>query len=113
MLAEGKVGSNKPGVCECFRTWAARAGGSVKGEALRVAGGSLGGRPGREKFWGLPRPGELGKVGLVKVTGVCGPRDLGTVMVSSFGEVSILRIMGRAGATAAAAVAAALGALGG
>jgi hypothetical protein len=50
ILVEGKVGSNKPGVCECFRTWAARAGGRVKGEALRVEGRSLEGRPGREKF---------------------------------------------------------------
>lgn len=48
MLMEGMLGSNKPGVCECFRTWPTRTGGRVRGEVLRVLGASLAVRPGRE-----------------------------------------------------------------
>ncbi len=104
VLVEGMLGSNKPGACECFRTWPARAGGSVRGDAFRVPAKSLAVRLGREKFWGLPRPGELGKGGLARPTGVWGALVLGREMVSSVDEVSILRIMGREGAAAAAAL---------
>ena len=107
MLVDGMLGSNKPAVCECFLTWPARAGGRVKGEAFLMLEPSLADRLGREKFWGLPRPGELGKNGLVRVTGVCGVLVLGRVTTSSVEEVSIFRIMGRVGMLAAALAAAA------
>lgn len=62
-----------------------------------VEGISFEGRPGREKLWGLPRPGELGNEGglVSKSTGVWGALVFGRDMVSSLSDVSILRIIGR------------------
>lgn len=78
-----------------------------QGRGVRVLGVSFADRPGREKFWGLARPGELGKVGLARLTGVWGVLVLGSAMLSSVEDVSIRRIMGREDGAAVAAWAAA------
>ena len=77
MLVDGRVGSNRPALCECLREWVTRpnvgvtgdevAGGSVRGDGPLRGWASLGecaptteraaetavDRVGREKFWRL------------------------------------------------------------
>src|SRR5690242_1531996 len=77
VLVDGRLGSNRPAFCECFRAWPARpnvgvtgdevAGGSVRGDGALRGSASTGecapatdraaetavDRVGREKFWRL------------------------------------------------------------